>query len=427
MNTATFGNSANIYGAFINNGLLSDNGTIIWATNFLNSCTISSGSGAFTLNAQTATLTNFANGSIIAGSGVSITSGSLVVSNHMIRAGRNLTLQVTNLLTDTGVTNGNVWVVGSASGGGINSGFNVLVKPPVGDLLGTTVTNIAPASKTIYNVWAGTNYGISNQGFTNNLALGRLILDSLGPVGNTKFQFNGVGTNNAMYVDYLEFRDYATNGNSTNWLNFPWLKINTNMVIYYAQAVMNGVSIAENLDFASRVQGANGGRLRWVPTYNGYFSSTNLVYPAGVTNTVNAALRGSIIIDSDGDGVVNANDPTPFFLSSQVNFTLTLATNRSPLSVRVQWTTVANATNFIYYRTNLAAGSWLPFTNFNNYYYANNLSVTNAAHSNTFASPQVYQPYPNGAPATNVWVFDAVTNTPHYYRVLVQPWVTYPY
>ena len=33
----------------------------------------------------------------------------------------------------------------------------------------------------------------------------------------------------------------------------------------------------------------NGNHLRWVPAYAGTFSSTNLVFPAGVTNTVNAA------------------------------------------------------------------------------------------------------------------------------------------
>ena len=99
-----------------------------------------------------------------------------------------------------------------------------------------------------------------------------------------------------------------------------------------------------------------------------------------------------------------------------MNFNLTV-TN---LSVRVQWTTVPNATNSIYYRTNLTTGGWLPFTNFGSYYYGNNLSVPNATQSNTFVSPQVYP-----SPAANVWVFDAVTNNPHYYRVLVQPATMY--
>jgi hypothetical protein len=50
------------------------------------------------------------------------------------------------------------------------------------------------------------------------------------------------------------------------------------------------------------------------------------------------------------------------------------------------------------------------------------VAVTNAAHLNSFVAPLGYP-----SPAANVWVFDAVTNTPHYYQVVVQPWLTYPF
>ncbi len=190
-------------------------------------------------------------------------------------------------------------------------------------------------------------------------------------------------------------------------------------MIYYAQALAASggglVSVAEKLNHK------NNDHLRWVPTYAGYFSSTNIVYPDGTTNTVNAALAQSKDIDSDGDGIDNAYDPTPFFVPSEVNFTVTL-TNRPPLSVRLQWVTIANGTNYVYFKTNLLSPVWLPLTNFNDYYYGANLAITNSTHVNWFASPQ---PYPS--PATNVWVFDVVTNVPHYYRVMVQPWLTYPY
>jgi len=68
--------------------------------------------------------------------------------------------------------------------------------------------------------------------------------------------------------------------------------------------------------------------------------------------------------------------------------------------VRIQWTTVTSATNFLYYKTNLL-NPWSLLTN--------------------FVSPQ---PYPS--PATNVWVFDAITNVPHYYQVKVVPWLLQP-
>jgi hypothetical protein len=420
--------------SFINHSLIADQGTAIWTTNFLNDGTVSNGTGSFSLQSMTALLTN---GNVVAGGDVTlVATNRLLISNHMIQAGRKLTLISTNI-TDTGVTNGNIWVVGANGvGGTLDSGFNIPVMPRVGagDLLGTTVTNIAPPSKSIYNVWAGTNFGLSTRGYTNNLALGQLILDarsSSAVVGLTPpsfFYFNGVGVSNALYVDRLILMDSATNSyNTTNTYNFQWLKIGTNMVIYYAQALKNGVSVAEAIDNASRNQGANGGRLRWIYSYAGYFSSTNLVYPDGTTNTVNAALAGSSTIDSDGDGIPNNVDPTPFLVSSQVAFTATL-TNLPPLSVKVLWATIPQATNFIYYTTNLVTPNWLAFTNFKNWYYGNNVSRTNAAHSNNFISPQAYinnASLPDNSQNTNVWVFDVVTNVPHYYQVVIWPWLNF--
>jgi hypothetical protein len=440
LNTVNFGGAATVYGGFINNGLIADQGTTVWATNFINSGSISNGPGSFVLQSSTALLTN---GLIYAGADVKLIAtnnsglggNSLIISNHVIQAGRMLTLWSTNL-TDTGVTNGNVWVVGfngisgSPNLGANDSGFNIPVKPSVGDLLGTTVTNIAPPNMKIYNFWSGNDYGISSQGYTNNLALGQLILDAQGSA--SFFYFNGAGTSNALYVDKLVLQDYANVGTG-NSENFLWLKIATNMMIYYAQAIDgSGHSVAEAIDNASRA-GWNGGRLRWIYSYAGYFSSTNLVYtnsvyPNGVTNTVNAALAQSSVIDSDGDGIINNVDPTPFLVPSEVSFTLTTTTDQL---AKVEWTTIPNATNFIYYTTNLLATNWLAFTNFKNFYYGDNVAVTNAGHGNGFHSPQTYVSTqfspPDNSQMTNVWVFDAITGVPHYYKVVIWPWLNYPY
>jgi hypothetical protein len=341
------------------------------------------------------------------------------------------------------VTNGNIWVVGALSGGGtVDSGFNIPVMPPVGagDLLGTTVTNIAPASKSIYNVWAGTNYGISTRGYSNNLALGQLILDAKGTsLGGCYFNFNGVGTNNALYVDNLVLEDYASVGNG-NPYTFQWLNISTNMMIYFAQAYnKEGQSVAEAIDNADSI--TNGaayshlhGRLRWIYSYAGHFSSTNIVYPDGTTNTFNTALAQSTTIDSDGDGTVNSVDPTPFLVQSQaqiIDLTVT-KTNLPPLAAKVQWTTYPTWTNFIYYKTSLLSTDWLAFTNFKYFYWSTNVAVskTNSVANpsptnNYFMSPQ---PYMSGvSEPTNVWVFDVITNVPHYYRVIVSPWLNFPH
>ncbi len=214
---------------------------MIYATNFLNAGIISNGVGSFTLQSLSTVLTN---GSIMAGSDISITADSMITSNLVFQAARSLMLQVTNLLTDTGVTNGNIWSVGSTNGNGGN-GFVLTVKPLVGDLLGTTITNYVPGpSKQVINLWAGQDRGISLDGYTNNAAVGRLILDALG--ANSTFLFKGAGASNALYVDYLELRDQATNRNISG--DVTALAFNTNLIIYYAQAVINGVSAAEKVE-----------------------------------------------------------------------------------------------------------------------------------------------------------------------------------
>src|SRR5439155_1573221 len=129
-----------------------------------------------------------------------------VTSNLFLRADESLVLTITNLLTDTGPTNGSVWIVGSNA---VDNGFQLLRKPLAGDLLGTTITNYAPSGKNVLNIWAGIDRGVSVNGYVDNAAVGRLILDGLGPVEEgTLFTFNGATpTNNALYVDYLELRD----------------------------------------------------------------------------------------------------------------------------------------------------------------------------------------------------------------------------
>lgn len=424
------------YTSFINHSLVSDQGASIWTSYFENDGTISNGTGSFVLHSGQAVLTN---GNIVATGDVTLVAtnvplmgmNGLYVSNQLIQAGHALTLVATNISGDA-ITNNNIWVVGASSGGGTaDSGFNIPIKPPAGDLLGTTVTNISPFNKTVYNVWAGNDYGVSAQGYTNNLALGHLVLDVLTTNTNPAFVFSGAGVSNALYVDLLELRDGARFGNSTNNYNFPWLKFATNMVIYYAQALKDGQSVAEAIDTQSKL-GANGGRLRWISSYAGHFSSTNLYFTNStgvvITNTVNTALAQSKTIDSDSDGIPNYYDPTPLFVSPELNFHLAV-TNVPPMSVKVQWVTIPNATNFVYYTTNLLSTNWLPFTNFNNWYYGNNVAVTNSAHGNSFHSPQMYinnGSLPDNAQQTNVWVFDAITNVPHYYKVVVWPWLTFP-
>ena len=401
VNPVNIGSASSPFGAFINHGLISDYGLILGVTNFESDGTINNNvSGSFILQAQTATLTN---GLLYAGGDVSITSGSLVASNLTLQANRSLTLAAATL-TDTGPspTNGNVWVVGSAS---VGSGFNVPVKPASGDLLGTTVTLFAPANKKVVNTWAGADVGASPAGYTNNVAVGHLILDATAQAAGTQFYFTGTGASNAIYVDRLELLDYASYTNHNAGGNLLALAFNTNLVIYYADAVAAGAGLfGTTADVSEQINHKNGDHLRWVPAYAGYFSSTNIVY-LGTTNTFNVALARSQYIDSNGNGIANAFDPMPFFVQAMLNFT-DYPTNNPPSSVAISWNTVPLATNFLFYTTDMT--NWLLLTNI-------------YIPTNPFVTPG---PYPG--PVTNVIVIDPDPSG-RYYRVKVSPWLTYPY
>ena len=417
------------YRNFVNHGLLSDQGSQIWADNFESSGAISNGSfGSFVLQSRTATLTN---GLLYAGGDVSINTLSLVTSNLVLQAGRSLTLVVSNQITDTGVTNGNVWTVGAASGG---EGLTLPILPATAggggtdanSLLGTTINLVAATNVNLVNTWAGVDLGASPAGYTNNVAVGHLILDATGQAAGTQFYFNGTGASNAIYVDRLELRDYASWTNHDSHLNLAALAFNTNLVIYYADAIAAGTgSGGQPGDVSEQINHKNGDHLRWVPTYAGYFSSTNLVV-AGVTNTYNVALATSTVIDSDGDGIENAFDPTPFFLPGMINLTA-YPTNNPAHTIVISFDTIPRATNTVFYTTSLMQPViWTVLTNIYIPVISTNpfvsMNYPGPATNNPFISPQL-----NSGPATNVMVFDPAGVSGRYYQVMVYPWLTYPY
>ncbi len=397
-NPVNIGSSATPYGAIVNHGIISDYGVNIYAANFESDDWFSNSvSGSFLLHSQTATLTN---GLLYAGGDVSITSGSLVASNLTLQASRSLTLAVTNRLTDDGVTNGNVWTVGSAANSSppgvyLQNGFNLPVKPATGDLLGTTATSIAPSGKLINNLWAGHDRGASNAGYTNNAAIGHLILNALNVAPGAQFYFGGTGASNAIYVDRLELAGYASYIYHDSGGNLPALAFNTNLVIYYADCVD-----ASYGDVSLQLNHKNNDHLRWVPTYAGYFSSTNLVY-LGTTNTFNVALATSTVIDSNGNGLANAFDPLPFFLPVMVNQTGSSRLLHLSLSVGTPF-------------------RWRPISSFTRRICSDLDSFTNIA--SQFVSPM---PYPG--PVANISTNYLMVAPPRYYRVMVYPWLTYPY
>jgi hypothetical protein len=271
----------------------------------------------------------------------------MTLSNSIIQAGTAggaLALSISGDLSDAGIGTRNEWVV--------SGGFNLLTRPASGNLFGTHILSKIPTNAEVFHTWSAEDRGPTVAGYSNNVAVGRLTLDA-GPFSLLRFA-SGDGTNRALYVDYLELLNYATNVNSQ-------FAIEPNITIYFANA---------NIE-ASKLNGAAGGRLRWAKSFTGPFSSTPYTYittniSGEITATdyvFNTALVSDLDLDSDGDGTVNSNDPTPIYTASSVGLQV-LKTKGLPPQVLLQWNGLRGATNQLQYRTSLSSSNWIVLTNF---------------------------------------------------------------
>lgn len=330
-------NAATPYQAFINHGIITNaGGTFIRTAAFENTGVIEDfPNGSIDIVASGNAIAT--NGLFIAPVGyVSIVANALLASNGIITAGGGpLTLsvncslsdgyvlnnqfgQVTNSTFPYIVTNGNVWLT---SGG-------IQVPSPIaasGDnLLATTITNLALGNFQSVNTWPGADKGVNPQGFGDNLAVGRMILNA-DPTG--LFTFQGAAAGNAIYVDSLELQGNTTNTDANG--NPRSMDIEPGMNIYYAQALENGVSIAEKLNGKTGAANTNGGHFYWVSNYAGVYSSTNILYKSdGNTYIFNEALVISPDIASGGpDGsntnIANINNPEP--IPTNETFSITVS------------------------------------------------------------------------------------------------------
>jgi hypothetical protein len=305
------------------------------STTFENSGPIVASGGPITLRAGAAKL---ANGSFSSTGDLNIWGNDILVRNYANSVGTTLNITATNSLTDGGPGASNQWSVGF--------GFKLNAKPATGDLLGTTITSAVAPQRNVVHTWAGENRGVTRAGYSNNAALGKL---SLSGGANSLLTFNGGGvTNRALYVDYLELTGSLATSFST------MLNIDTNFVIYFANA---NVSV-------DTLNGALGGRLRWVKDYAGANSSIDVILANGQSVSVNAALLTSTSVDSDADGIVNAYDLSPFdgvVLKNTVQFV-----NLPPLTARITWEAAAQTEYEVDVATTLVPPNWSPLLNYTN-------------------------------------------------------------
>src|ERR1035437_1014554 len=162
------------YQSIVTHGPISSVACSIWAKYFEASDTNDTGIGPMTVRADSAIVTNGT--FLVTDADIDFFTGSLLISNQVLQAGRGITLWATNYLDDGSlsnsvdvITNQNLWTVGQ--------GFSLPLLPTNASLLATTITNTAFPNAEVDNYWAGRDYGCWPSGFVNTAALGRLILD----------------------------------------------------------------------------------------------------------------------------------------------------------------------------------------------------------------------------------------------------------
>lgn len=245
----------------------------------------------------------------------------------------SLLLDIGEHLVDGGAEATNFWTV--------YDGFSMPRHPAMGDLLGTVMTSKVNRFAEAVHTWAGLDQGAVAAGFKDNAALGRLVLDGR-PF--SLFTFRAPSTNAAaLYVDYLELANYATN------LDLA-LNVEPGFKIYFADS---------NIP-AETLNGASGGRIQWVQDFAGHGSGAPVTLGNGKTVVVNRALLRSRSVDSDGDGVVNALDSAPFEPAAlKVNVRLV---GSSPSKAEVSWLGNPGSNYRVEYSSRLDGTGWQTLT-----------------------------------------------------------------
>lgn len=241
----------------------------------------------------------------------------------------SLIFEVATRLDDGGPDAANDWTC--------VDGFSLVRKPQFGDLLGTTLTVNGPRFGFISSLWNAEDRGATTAGYTNNVALGRLVLN--GELF-TLFTFNGSMPGRALYVDFLELQGTATNVLES-------LFIPEGFTLYFADSNIP----AEDLD------GQSDGRIRWVRDQAGPQSGVTVTLANGSRVLMNRALVNSRTIDSNGNGIPNAQDPAPFDAGE---LRVKMNVRQTASQAEVSWFASPGRSYRVEYATDLAEGTWTP-------------------------------------------------------------------
>jgi hypothetical protein len=138
------------------------------------------------------------------------------------------------------------------------------------------------------------------------------------------------------------------------------LIIDSNMVLYFADSNVP----VEELDGLFADSAKPEGRLRWVSSFAGPNSSVDVLLSDGRTIQVNRALRESLNIDSDGDGIPNGLDDAPF--DNLVVTEVEVVGEPVPGTVAISWKAAAGASYTVEFLDGMAGSAWQALTVKNN-------------------------------------------------------------
>jgi len=242
---------------------------------------------------------------VSAGGRLTIRSKNLDASEGGAILTRNLlSLDVSDRFTTTNVP-GKLLVLQA-------SGVSLAGNAAVSDLSGLSVGVSAGRFESASVEWPGLDVGPAAAGYINNSAIAALVL-SVGEFGRVDFRPSGSGPR-AIYTDRLELGgDFVQYFNITNkTLVDPAglasaLNFDGSIRVYYKTVVVNG-----NLLPGALLDQFLDGRLQLIQTVNPASGPISVEVSNGYVVEAPWAVRYSVSLDSDGDGIVNAIDATPF-------------------------------------------------------------------------------------------------------------------
>jgi hypothetical protein len=283
--------------------------------------------------------------SILAGGGLNVTANTLdATEGGLIGTPNLISLNVSDRFVAPA---GKVVVL---SGAGVKLGANAASN----DLSGVSVSVRAGRFETAFVAWPGLDRGTEAAGLVNNSAIGALVL-TVGEYGRADIRASGSGER-ALYTRRLEL-----NGEFSQYINVTnktfdadglasILTIDSNTRLYYSIVSVNGVELSGPV-----LDGALGGRLRLVPIAGANGGPVSVDVGTGYVVEASWSVRYSVSLDSDGDGIVNAIDSTPF--SGAVVTTKAIQIEGKPY-IEISWDAAANTEYQILAQEPAVDSSW---------------------------------------------------------------------